>query len=104
MLGELTDVDAKAHHVAAGNFQVARNGKMSSCAATRISGVVLLFFVDYVSLKMKESWVGAVVLHFYQPETKTNDQKPLRDDGSSITAARERTHADMSPSLEEEEW
>ena len=53
---------------------------MSGFAKTRTSDIVLIFLVDYILLKMKESWVGAVVLHFYQQELK---KKNLIDDGAS---------------------
>lgn len=100
MLGELTDAgtDMKTHHDTAGKFPVARYWKMSSFAETRVSDIVLLFLVGYVLLKMKESWVGAVVLHVYQQETKNRKQlnKTLRDGGSSIMAAREDQHANTS--------
>lgn len=43
---------------------------MSSFAETRTSDIVLIFLEDYILLKMKELWVGAVVLHFYQQEGK----------------------------------
>ena len=52
---------------------------MSGFAKTRTSDIVLIFLVDYILLKMKESWVGAVVLHIYQQELKKN----LIDHGAS---------------------
>lgn len=60
---------------------------MSSFAETRASDVVLIFLLDYILLKMKESWVGAVVLPFYQPE---REKKSLMDDRTSWEPERRK--------------
>ena len=95
MLSYVTDVrtEIETHCVADGRFQVPNIWKMSSFAETRASDIVLIFLLDYILLKTKESWVGAVVLHFYQQE---RGKKSLMDDGTSWELERKK-YVYMSP-------